>query len=436
MWGYEDDEELLGQPVTDVWTDPEAAATVANTVRERGSWEGELRGVREDGTTFDAYCTASEVTDEDGEPIALMSSFVDVTERNRRERELAEEREKYATLVEQSHDGIAIVQDDMFVFVNSRLADILGYEEAELLGMSTSDILTPEERELAQKRYERRLDPDGDPPPSQYTLTLETPDGHEKVVEISAADIQYEGAPAVLVSVRDVTDRQRYEDELEQINNELEVLNRVVRHDIRNDMAVILGWAELLEDHVDETGQERLETILRGSEHVVELTEIARDYVETLTSEEAVDVKPMRLRPLLTNEITLRQETYPDAEFVVDEPIPDVDVRANEMLSSVFRNLLNNAVQHNDKGSPIVEVTANERADEVDVTVADNGPGVPETIRETIFGKDEMGLDSSGTGIGLYLVRTLVEQYGGDVRVGDNDPDGVVFTVTLPKADC
>jgi signal transduction histidine kinase len=266
-------------------------------------------------------------------------------------------------------------------------------------------------------------------------LTFETAAGRERVVEVGASDIRYEGEPAVLVSVRDVTERQRYEDELERVNEELEVLNRVVRHDIRNDMTIVLGWAEMLEDHVDDTGQEHFEKILASSEHVVELTEIARDYVETLTSEETVDVKPIRLRPLLTNEIVLRQEQYPDAEFVVDEPIPDVDVRANEMLSSVVRNLLNNAVQHNDKDRPIVEVTASERTNEVDVTVADNGPGVPEGQRETVFGKGERGLDSSGTGIGLYLVRTLVKQYGGDVRIGDNDPDGAAFTVTLPKAD-
>ncbi|RMB18075.1 PAS domain S-box protein [Haloplanus aerogenes] len=434
MWGYEDCEDLLSQSVTDFWTEPEAAANVVDAIRETGRWEGGLQGVREDGTTFDTYCSASTVTDDDGDPIALMSSFVDVTERNRHEQKLAEEREKYATLVEQSHDGIAIIQDGAFVFVNSRLSDIVGYEESDLLGMPIIDLITPKSRELVQKRHEQRLDPGADDPPSQYTLTFETADGRERVGEVSAAVIQYEGAPAVLTSVRDVTERQQYEDELERVNEELEVLNRVVRHDIRNDMTVILGWAEMLGEHVDDDGKERLETILTGGKHVVELTEIARDYVETLTGDGAVDVKPVQLDPMLRNEIMLRREAYPDADIVVEEPIPDVGVQANEMLSSVFRNLLNNAVQHNDKDRPVVEVTIRERADEVEVTVADNGPGVPESQRETIFGKGEMGLDSGGTGIGLYLVHTLVKQYGGDVRVEDNDPEGAAFTVTLPRA--
>ena len=435
MWGYEETADFAGRSVTDFWADPEAAGNVVNAIEETGGWEGELRGVRADGTTFEAYCSASYVTDEEDEPIALMSSFVDITERKRREQELEEEREKYATLVDQSHDGVVIIQNGEFVFTNSRMADITGYDEEELQGLPFTDVIAPEDKQLARERYERRLDPDADSPRSRYTLTFETKDGRKRVAEVSAADIQYEGAPADLASVRDVTERQRYEDELERINEELEMLNRVVRHDIRNDMAVMLGWGELLEAHVDDAGAEHLEKVLTSGEHIVELTNIARDYVETLTSDEVVDIKPTGLRHVLTNEVALRREAHADAEISIDEPIPDVDVRANEMLSSVFRNLLNNAVQHNDKETPIVEVTAEERDDDVYIEVADNGPGIPEPQRERIFGKGERSLESSGTGIGLYLVQTLIDQYGGEIRVENNEPEGAVFTLTLPKAD-
>ena len=69
------------------------------------------------------------------------------------------------------------------------------------------------------------------------------------------------------------------------------------------------------------------------------------------------------------------------------------------------------------------------------VRVADNGPGIPDTQKETIFGKGEKGLDSPGTGLGLYLVRTLVKQYGGAVWVEDNDPEGSVFVVERPLTE-
>jgi PAS domain S-box-containing protein len=224
----------------------------------------------------------------------------------------------------------------------------------------------------------------------------------------------------------DITEQKRREEELG-------ALNRLLRHDIRNDMSVVLGWAELLEEHVDEEGEDLLRRILASGEHVVELTKLAREYAETLTDETAMRIVPVDLRPTLERELAIRRETYPDAEFVVEGEIPDVEVRANELLSSVFRNVLNNAVQHNDSATPVVEVSCEERDADVVVAVADNGPGVPDDRKESIFGKGERSIDSAGTGIGLYLVRTILDECGGEVRVTDNDPTGSVFSVTLPK---
>jgi signal transduction histidine kinase len=105
------------------------------------------------------------------------------------------------------------------------------------------------------------------------------------------------------------------------------------------------------------------------------------------------------------------------------------------MLESVFRNLLTNAIQHNDNEVPEVTVSATAGDDTVRVRIADNGPGIPDERKEEIFEQGEVSLDSEGTGLGLYLVDTLVGRYGGEVRVKDNNPDGAIFIVELPIAD-
>ncbi|AHG02037.1 hypothetical protein HALLA_01675 (plasmid) [Halostagnicola larsenii XH-48] len=225
----------------------------------------------------------------------------------------------------------------------------------------------------------------------------------------------------------DITEQKRRE-------QELELLNRIVRHDIRNDMAVVLGWAEILEDNVDAEGEEYLQKILASGEHVVELTEVASDYVEMVVSNEEVTVELVPLRSVLETELSLREESFPEAEFVLNDTLPDVEVAADSMLSSVFRNLLNNAVQHNDKDAPIVEISCNLRDDDVEIRIADNGPGIRDTKKDVVFGKGERGLGSPGTGIGLYLVQTLVTQYNGDIWAEDNEPTGTVFVVELPHA--
>ncbi|MGM0606448.1 MAG: sensor histidine kinase, partial [Halobacteriota archaeon] len=96
--------------------------------------------------------------------------------------------------------------------------------------------------------------------------------------------------------------------------------------------------------------------------------------------------------------------------------------------------LLNNAVQHNNSAVPEVTVSVADYDDHLEVSVADNGPGISDELKTAIFTKGEKTLDSEGTGIGLYLVSTLVENYGGAVWVEDNEPVGAVFVVSLPKA--
>jgi signal transduction histidine kinase len=234
--------------------------------------------------------------------------------------------------------------------------------------------------------------------------------------------------------ISDVTEAERYRQNIEQKNEQLEALNRVVRHDIRNDMSVVLAWSEVLEGHVDDDGEDALERLQTAAEHTVELTQIAREFVDSLAGAGVPELKPVALDSYLRTELEQRRDAYQHAEFHVDGELPAVSVRANELLSSVFRNLLNNAVQHSDKGTPVVTVTTETDDRTVRVRIADNGPGIADERKDEIFGKEEKGLDSEGTGIGLYLVKTLVEQYGGEVWVEDNEPRGAVFVVELPQA--
>ena len=242
-------------------------------------------------------------------------------------------------------------------------------------------------------------------------------------------------ATGQLVTLTDVTDRESYRQRLEEKTEQLEALNRVVRHDIRNDMAVILGWAQILEDHVGPDGKDALERVLQKSRHVIELTDISRDFIESLTGDDATEMKSIELRQVLDAELDAVRDSFPDAEFVVSNGLSTCSVRANEMLSSVFRNILENAVRHNDEQRPTITVSCVEQPRTVLVRIADNGPGISDDRKEQIFGKGAKSIDSPGTGIGLYLVETLMRQFGGDVWVEDRDPKGAVFVVELQKAE-
>lgn len=252
----------------------------------------------------------------------------------------------------------------------------------------------------------------------------------DAVVPMPIRESRFEDQLALLLKLRSQSR------EIDTQRAEVEILNRVLRHDIRNDLNVMLGWAEILEAHVDASGIEYLDRITHSGRHIVELTEVAHDIAEQIASGGEPDLVPVDLNEVLTEEVYTRQELFDAATIErLDAPETDTAVWANEMLSSVFRNLINNAVQHNDSDAPTVEITVDRRADSVVVSIADDGPGLPTDLRERIFDEGFKGLDSTGTGLGLYLVHSLVDAYGGAVWIEDNEPRGSIFAVELRIAE-
>jgi signal transduction histidine kinase len=237
-----------------------------------------------------------------------------------------------------------------------------------------------------------------------------------------------------IVLFYDISDRLALERQLHETNEQLSVLNRVLRHDVRNHVSVIAGHADMLDEHVGEDRQHSVEAIARAATHIGELTRVARDISESLAQEEATDHRPVDAGEVLEDAIESANVRYPEASFDEPESYPSVTVVANTLLSSVFTNLLNNAVQHNDSDAASVDVEATATDDTLRVRIADNGPGISDAHKERIFGRGHRGLESSGSGLGLYLVERLLQDFGGEVTVSDNEPRGAVFEIQLPVA--
>jgi PAS domain S-box-containing protein len=239
-----------------------------------------------------------------------------------------------------------------------------------------------------------------------------------------------DGTPREVTGVVvDVTRRMEAAAELERTTEQLVLLNRIVRHDVANDMTIARGWLELLREDLPPEQREQVDRVLEAVEHATRLTESLRDLIRVVAEEGDVEVHPVDLSAYVGNAVEQVEAEAGRVDVTLGE-VPDAQVRANPMLSSVFGNLLRNAVEHSDRDEPRIEVTAVDRGDAVEVRVADDGPGVPEERKPSLF-----TFDDDGGSVGLYLVETLVTSYGGDVWVTDNEPRGAVFHVTLPRAE-
>ena len=265
-------------------------------------------------------------------------------------------------------------------------------------------------------------------PLAEYGLLTAGTDERAEPTEREAqlADILGKNALSTLERI----ERER---ELKRQRDNLDLLNQIVRHDLTNHLQTISGRAELLRDQCSGDALEHVDGIQESSQSAADLLETAGN-LATVMRQTDWETEPVALGPELSSVIEDITATYTDAQVTVTDEFPSVRVQADELLSSVFRNLLTNAIQHNDSTTPSVAVDVTDDGDVVNVTVADNGPGIPDEQKRTVFQRGEKRPDSAGTGVGLYLVQTLVDAYGGDVWVEDNEPRGAVVGLTLPKA--
>ena len=215
----------------------------------------------------------------------------------------------------------------------------------------------------------------------------------------------------------------------ERQREQLEHVNHLLRHDILNNVNVIQGRTELLLADADGEEAAQLDAIDRQAGEITELIQNVRTYLHAIQTDEET-LKPIHLSTVLEQEVTTLKTAYPDVE--VDTDIPATGrVRADDLLSSVFRNLLRNAVVHNTSSTPQIAVSATVHDDMVVVRITDNGPGLPSHVREQLFEASDQGHH----GFGLYLVKTLTERYGGSVRVESTGEDGTTFAVELQRID-
>jgi len=351
--------------------------------------------------------------------------------------ELQEAEERYRSLFETAVEGIYKTTPDgsRYVMANASMAAVLGYDTPESLQRSVDDVATDVFVDTERyEEYRTRLSENDEIESFEYRVRRR--DGEVRWVADNARRLYDDGAPAgYRGGVIDITELKAYEDRLQRRNEELEALNRVLRHDIQNDMQVVRGSAEYLLDRVEPDERDVVAKIHDTSDHVIGLTENARTFIETLEGAAEPDLEPTPVRDLLLAELDRQRDTT-DASFELTTTVPSVDVTANQLLSSVFRNLMTNAVNHNDSNNPRVKLSTTLAEDHVEIRVADNGPGVPDERKDDIFGKGAQSVASEGTGIGLYLVNQLVENYNGEVWVEDRagGGSGAVFVLRIPLA--
>jgi signal transduction histidine kinase len=244
-------------------------------------------------------------------------------------------------------------------------------------------------------------------------------------------------ADHVATALNNIRSRERLErarNDLEKRKEMIEVYDRLLRHDLGNDLQVISGFSDALLNLVDgdERTNEYAEKIHRTANEAADLIDRVGDLVKTL--EQDGELQPRALEPILSDVVDTVDTKFERLTVEYDPEDFDYQVFAGDLLDSIFTNVLSNAAVHND-GEITVKVYAEEPTpDTVVVGFADDGKGIAEEVRDEIFQMGKKGPESDGTGLGMGLARALTESYGGTVAVRDSEQGGADFRVRLDRA--
>lgn len=400
--------------------------------------------------------TASPIRDDNGNVIGGMGVIQDVTARKRAEEKLRVSEERNRLLVQNANEGIVVLQDWRFVFVNPRFINLTGYNAEHLMSREFTEFIHPDDREMISDRYRKRLE--GDTTPFTYEARLVDRSGVIRWIELNSVLFDWEGKPAVLLFLRDIAERKQAEEERKKMDAQIQqtqkleslgVLAGGIAHDFNNLLMAILGNIDLALLDLSPTSPSRsnLQEAAKASQRAADLCRQMLAYSgkgrfmsQVLSLNDIIE----DMRHML--EVSVSKKALLRYNFTSD--LPSIEADATQMRQ-IIMNLVINASDAIGEKSGIISLSTgvmecdrpylsetwlNEGLPEgtyVYIEVTDTGCGMdPETLTK-IF-DPFFTTKFTGRGLGLAAVLGIVRGHKGAIKLFSERGQGTSFKILLP----
>jgi PAS domain S-box-containing protein len=309
------------------------------------------------------------------------------------------------------------------LYVNDAYEDLWGRPVEELRADPTSflDGIHPEDRQRVKAEMETLSS--GTAAEMEYRVN--EAEDFERWVWVKGVPVEQDGEVVRIVGfARDVTERRAREHHLRNVD-------RMLRHNLRNDLNLVVGYAEAARKRSNGEVDDPVDRLLDTVDSMVRTAEKQREIVDLLSAGRSRH--RINLSSVLDSVVAGVRRWAPDAVVRTDVP-PDVSVYASERLGLAVKELLENAIEHADTPEPTVELVVREHETDVELTVRDTNPRIPDQETELLLERHDPTPLYHGAGLGMELVYWVVERSEGDIDFSRNNPRGNVITLTVPGA--
>jgi PAS domain S-box-containing protein len=448
--------EILHTTADIVFTPEDRARGVPTSEQEQAALEGRAEDerwhLRKDGSRFYASGVLRPVHDALGTLVGFVKVLQDFTERRQAAEALARSEERYRLLVDSVKEyAIFMLNPEGLVLSwTAPAARLLGYTEADVLGQPFSIFFTDEDRAkgLPEQELQAALST-GRVAAVGWRVRKDGTRfwGEEAATAVRDSEGRVQGVSKV---IRDITERTVAEEERERLLQQMTEANRIkdeflgtVSHELRTPLNSILGWAQLLRAGTlnAESSRHALETIERNALAQARLIDDLLDVSRIITGQLSLHLEEVNLPTALNNALNAVRPAA-DAKGITVQihlsPSAEVVVADSGRLQQIMWNLLANAIKFTTRGGSVrIETTGRDR--DVMITVSDTGIGITREFLPFVFDRFRQAdgtttRSEAGLGLGLAIVRHLVELHGGRVSAESGGPShGATFRVLLPR---
>ena len=440
IYGYSQEELYAISPMA--LLDKDSGKNLAERINRQLAGEKtddsvEYHGKKKDGTSM--FMAFNISVNEGRSDVAFVIGH-DVTARRIMENQLRESEERFRTLSETSLVGVGVSSaEGLILYANHSYEQILGYDDAELIGIQVSNVYwNPEDR----ISWVKKLYKDGTI--QDVETILKKKDGSPVWVSISASRISYGGSKAVMSTIQDISARKKAEEdlihyaaELKAANKELEAFAYSLSHDLRAPLRALDGFSQaVLEDYkdiLDDTGMDYLSRIRGASQNMAQITEGMLKLSEVVRYElrwETVNLSDMV--SVIAKNLN-EKEPAREIEFVIEQNISAGGDPS--LLRIALYNLLENAWKYTAKSVQAkIEFTSTDIDNTKVYLVKDNGIGFDMKYTDNLFQpfhRLHSSSDFPGHGIGLATVQRVISRHGGKIWAVSEIGKGTVIYFTL-----
>jgi len=382
----------------------------------------ETQVIAESGKLKDVAIKANLI--ETGDRTLVQGVFRDITDRKQRREKLQRERKRFREIFNNANDAIYLHElnekgmPGEFIEVNDVACEMLGYSREELLKMTPNDIDSSEKSDEVPSVMDELFDK-GE---VRFEMTHQAKDGTEIPVEIHSHLFELEGEKRALSEARDISERKEAEEREE-------FLHSLLRHDVRNKAQIVQGYLELLQDYdLPEEAEDYVRKAGKGIGDSMDLIEKVRTLRDIKREEEAEGIS---LSSVIKNVISERESQAQEKGIEIECEGIGCKVLGGSLLEELFSSLVENSIQHS--GGNKIRITSQEKENECVITVEDDGRGISDEDKEKIFERGFKSGDTGGSGLGMYLVKEIAENYGGSIEVKDSEMGGARLDIHLRK---